>query len=168
MENSTFEKCTLDDLADFRNGKSLSPSLYTSLGKYPVFGSNGEIARTDEVLNPKPVIAIGRVGAYCGSVYAISGSSWVTDNAIIAEPKAEVDFRFLYYKLLSLELNRTAIGSAQPLVTQGGLKVVETTKPPTEEQKKIGQFLGALDDKIELNRRMNRTLESMARAVFRQ
>lgn len=40
--------------------------------------------------------------------------------------------------------------------------------PPLPEQRAIAGILGALDDKIELNRRMNRTLESMARAVFRQ
>ena len=42
------------------------------------------------------------------------------------------------------------------------------TFPPLPEQHAIARILGALDDKIELNRRMNRTLESMARAVFRQ
>ena len=40
--------------------------------------------------------------------------------------------------------------------------------PPVPEQHAIAGILGALDDKIEVNRRMNATLESMARAVFRQ
>jgi type I restriction enzyme S subunit len=40
--------------------------------------------------------------------------------------------------------------------------------PPLPEQRAIAEVLGALDDKIELNRRMNRTLEAMARAVFRE
>jgi type I restriction enzyme S subunit len=39
--------------------------------------------------------------------------------------------------------------------------------PPLGEQRKIAQILGALDDKIELNRRMNETLEAIARAFFR-
>jgi len=38
--------------------------------------------------------------------------------------------------------------------------------PPLSEQRAIAAILGALDDKIELNRRMNRTLEAMARAIF--
>jgi type I restriction enzyme S subunit len=50
----------------------------------------------------------------------------------------------------------TAILSAVPFVV-----------PPVAEQRGIGRALGALDDKISLNRRMNRTLESMARAIFR-
>ena len=166
MAGSSFAEASLADIADFRNGKAISPQNYTPTGSHPVFGSNGEIARTNEVLNPKPVIAIGRVGAYCGCVHYIPRPSWVTDNAIVAQPKGSNDLRFLFYLLGSLELRRTAIGSAQPLMTQGGLKALRTPVPPLAEQKAIAAVLGALDDKIELNRRMNATLEAMARALF--
>lgn len=167
MGDNHFMTYTLGDIAEFRNGKAISPSFYSPYGKHPVFGSNGEIARTDEVLNPNSVIAIGRVGAFCGSVYRIKESSWVTDNAIIVEPKSNTDLVFLYYRLKSLDLNRTAIGSAQPLVTQSGLKIIRTIIPPLPEQKAIASILGALDDKIELNRKTNDTLEAMARAIFK-
>ncbi|MCG2738637.1 MAG: restriction endonuclease subunit S [Syntrophaceae bacterium] len=167
MGGEAFEELTLDDIADFRNGKAISPEKYSPEGRYPVFGANGQIARSNAILNPEPVIAIGRVGAYCGSVYYISEPSWVTDNAIVAIPKKPNDLRFLHYLLGSLDLRRTAIGSAQPLMTQGGLKVVQTIVPPIKEQQAIACILGALDDKIELNRRINRTLEAMARAIFK-
>jgi type I restriction enzyme S subunit len=166
MAGSTFAEVTLGEIAEFRNGKALSPERYSASGKHPVFGSNGEIARTDELLNPQPVIVIGRVGAYCGCVHYVPKASWVTDNAIVAEPKNGNDLRYLFYLLGALELQRTAIGSAQPLMTQGGLKVVRTKAPPLAEQKAIAAVLGALDDNIELNRRMNATLEAMARALF--
>ncbi len=167
MASSKFTSCTLGDIVELRNGKAISPSLYTPYGKNPVFGSNGEIARTDEMLNSYPVIVIGRVGAFCGAVYRVEIPSWVTDNAIVARPKDGIDIRFLYYRLKSLDLNRTAIGSAQPLVTQEGLKLVRTIIPPFPEQIAIASILGALDDKIELNRKMNETLEAMARAIFK-
>lgn len=167
MHGDIFPTCTLDDIADFRNGKGLSPSRYSLSGKYPVYGSNGQIARTDEMLNPYPVIVIGRVGAFCGSVYNVDEPSWVTDNAIVATPKPGVDFGFLYYRLKRLDLNRTAVGSAQPLVTQGGLKLVITEIPPPIEQHAIAAILGSLDDKIELNRQMNQTMEAMAQALFK-
>ena len=166
MANSSFADVSLGDIADFRNGKAISPEKYTAGGKHPVFGSNGQIARSNEVLYPDPAIVIGRVGAYCGCVHYVSRASWVTDNAIVALPKDGNDIRYLFYLLGSLELQRTAIGSAQPLMTQGGLKVVRTKAPPLTEQKAIAAVLGALDDKIELNRRMNATLEAMARALF--
>jgi type I restriction enzyme S subunit len=164
---SEWRETTLDDIAVFRNGKALSPEFYTPDGLHPVYGSNGQIARTNEVLHNEPVVIIGRVGAFCGCVQAAYEPSWVTDNAVVATTREGVDFRFLYYKLLALDLRQTAIGSAQPLVTQGGLKVVHTLKPPAEDQKAIGRILGTLDDKIELNRKMNETLEQMARAIFK-
>jgi type I restriction enzyme S subunit len=166
MAGSTFAEVALGDIADFRNGKAISPERYTPAGRHPVFGSNGQIARSDDVLNPQPVIVIGRVGAYCGCVHYVSRASWVTDNAIVALPKDGNDLRYLFYLLGSLGLQRTAIGSAQPLMTQGGLKVVRTKAPPLAEQKVIAEVLGALDDKIELNRLMNVTLEAMAGALF--
>ncbi|RKY06561.1 MAG: restriction endonuclease subunit S [Planctomycetota bacterium] len=164
---TNWKETTLDEIADFRNGKGLSNDLYTDNGKYPVWGSNGQIASTDELLNSDPVIVIGRVGAYCGSVYHIDEPSWVTDNAIVAEAKGGNDLRFLYYLLKKLDIARTAIGSAQPLMTQGGLKVIPALVPADKkEQKRIAHILGSLDDKIELNRRTNKTLEAMARAIF--
>jgi type I restriction enzyme S subunit len=166
MASDAFAEVSLGDIADFRNGKAISPEKYTPTGRHPVFGSNGQIARSDEVLYPQPAIVIGRVGAYCGCVHYVPRASWITDNAIVALPKEGNDIRFLFYLLGSLELQRTAIGSAQPLMTQGGLKVVRTKSPPLAEQKAIAAVLGALDDKIELNRRMNATLEAMARALF--
>jgi hypothetical protein len=48
----------LDDLAEFQNGKSLSAASCNPSGKQPVFGSNGQIARTDELLNSKPVLSM--------------------------------------------------------------------------------------------------------------
>ncbi len=166
MEGSSFADTLLGEIADFRNGKAISPEKYSPLGKHPVFGSNGQIARSNEVLYPEPAVVIGRVGAYCGCVHFAPSASWITDNAIVALPKDGNDIRYLYYLLGSLELQRTAIGSAQPLMTQGGLKVVRTKVPPLAEQKAIAAVLGALDDKIELNRRMNAMLEAMARALF--
>ena len=47
------------------------------------------------------------------------------------------------------------------------LKALDVRLPPTSEQRAIADILGALDDKIELNRRMNETLEAMARALFK-
>lgn len=158
---------TLGDMADLKNGKGLKNSFYKDSGKYSVWGANGQIARTDELLNEQPAIVIGRVGAYCGSIHAVFEPNWVTDNAIVAMPKKGNDFRFLFYLLKYLRPERTSIGSAQPLVTQTGLKILKLLIPPLSEQHAISHVLGSLDDKIELNRRMNETLEATARAIFK-
>jgi type I restriction enzyme S subunit len=75
--------------------------------------------------------------------------------------KAIIDFRLP-------ELLASATGSTFPNVSREQLANLQCEAPPLPEQRAIAGVLGALDDKIELNRRMNRTLESIARAVFRQ
>jgi len=93
----------------------------------------------------------------------------VSTGFAVLHPK-DVDPRFLYYIVFNQEfteyLTNRADGSAYPAVLPEVLSAAEIDLPPLPEQRAIAGILGALDDKIELNRRMNRTLESMARAVF--
>lgn len=65
-------------------------------------------------------------------------------------------------------IRRIAVGATMPSLNTELLSNVPVLFPPLPKQRSIAGILSALDDKIELNRRMNRTLESMARAVFRQ
>lgn len=58
-------------------------------------------------------------------------------------------------------------GSAIPHISGGQIRAFQVKCPPLDDQKKIAAILGALDDKIDLNRRMNETLESIARAIFK-
>jgi type I restriction enzyme, S subunit len=77
---------------------------------------------------------------------------------------------FLYYVFTSAEqqdyIRQNAIQTGVPHTNLGILRNTPLTLPPLAEQKAIAAVLGALDDKIELNRRMNATLEAMARALF--
>jgi type I restriction enzyme S subunit len=65
-------------------------------------------------------------------------------------------------------IRRIAVGATMPSLNTNLLSNISVIVPPLPEQRAIAEVLGALDDKIELNRRMNATLEAMARAVFRQ
>ena len=148
----------------FRNGKT-SPER-DDLASFPVFGSNGIIGRSNEINADKNTIIIGRVGTYCGSLHFSKVPCWVTDNAIICSaPQKEA--RYWFYALSSLELNNYRAGSGQPLLNQTILKQIGFHVPPPSERIAIGNLLGALDDKIELNRQTNATLEAMARALFK-
>jgi len=86
--------------------------------------------------------------------------------------KDTLDQRFLRYVIGSSEFTNYILGvqtgTAVPHISGGQIKQYQFLLPPLPEQRAIAGILGALDDKIELNRRMNRTLESMARAMFRQ
>jgi len=76
---------------------------------------------------------------------------------------------FVYYWLLqnTEELERHASGSTFRELSGSALKRIKIRTPPLPEQRAIAHILGTLDDKIELNRRMARTLEEMARALFK-
>jgi type I restriction enzyme, S subunit len=88
----------------------------------------------------------------------------------LIEPEI-ADYRFIYYVLSQDSYVRQmfgfADGSAQANISGSQIENLEVPLPPLPEQKSIANILGSLDDKIELNRRMNETLEAMARAVFR-
>ena len=76
---------------------------------------------------------------------------------------------YMYYWLLTNteELERHASGSTFRELSGSSLKTIRLKLPPLDEQRRIAGILGALDDKIELNRRMSQTLEAMAQALFK-
>ena len=84
---------------------------------------------------------------------------------------AKADSLFLYYLFSGPELQHRiknqSIGSSVPGFNLGQLRAMRIRVPQIEEQRAIAHILGTLDDKIELNRRMNETLEAMARALFK-
>ena len=81
----------------------------------------------------------------------------------------EHDPDFIYYLLLHNTdyLKQHASGSTFQELSGSTLKSLEFLIPPLSEQRAIAHILGSLDDKIELNQRMNKTLEAMARAIFK-
>ena len=85
------------------------------------------------------------------------------------EPQ-RADYDFLYYVLSQQkyidQIFSSADGSAQANISGGLIESFEIPLPPLTKQKTIASVLGALDDKIENNRRMNETLEEMAQAIF--
>ncbi|MEK6676176.1 MAG: restriction endonuclease subunit S [Planctomycetota bacterium] len=82
-----------------------------------------------------------------------------------------VDPSFLSFLLVEessrLWLKAHAVGAVMPNLNEDVIRGLPISLPSHEEQRAIAQMLGALDDKIELNRRMNQTLEALARAMFK-
>lgn len=153
----------LSEITVMRNGKK-RPS---SKGPYPVYGGNGIMDYAD-CFNAENTIIVGRVGAYCGNVYLCKSKCWVSDNAIYVSANEYVDSRYLYYLMTLLDFHHHHIGGAQPLMTQDIIGGFEISLPPLEEQRRIAGILGAIDDKIECNRRINANLELQAQALYKQ
>ena len=120
-------------------------------------------------------IVIARTGASTGtSAYVKSPPHSVFASYLVRlQAKPEFDARFLAYYLKSKDFGefiRGVLGdkSAQPNASASTMTTAPLRVPKSKaEQRAIAHVLGTLDDKIELNRRMNATLEEMARALFK-
>ena len=90
---------------------------------------------------------------------------------VIVKDEMAVDRRFLFYLMCSKpyrdEILASATGTTVKHTSPDRIRRFSFKMPPLSEQRHIAHVLGTLDDKIELNRRMNATLETMARALFR-
>ncbi|WP_206513126.1 restriction endonuclease subunit S [Flagellimonas marinaquae] len=162
---SEWKEVELSELINFGNGKKKPESE----GDIPIYGGNGILGFSADSNYEDETIIIGRVGAYCGSVYYENKPIWVSDNALAAKAKNGNSTKFLYYFLKNANLNQHAGGSSHPLVTQTLLNSLEYEVCIDEtEQNSIAEVLSSLDDKIDLLHRQNQTLEQMAETLFRQ
>jgi type I restriction enzyme S subunit len=156
---------TWGDEVTLEYGKALR-GYSSESGRYRVFGSNGQVGWTDEPLVDGPGIILGRKGAYRGVQYC-PDPFFVIDTAYYVRPKTDLDMRWLYYAIKFHKLGEIDDGSPIPSTTRSAVYVRELEVPPLNEQRQMASVLAALDDKIELNRKTNETLESMALAIFK-
>ena len=95
----------------------------------------------------------------------------VHNNCFKVIPSPELDKDFLYWFLFQestkAHVNAVASGSVQKDLNHAAFLTLSIPKPELSEQKAIASILDSLDDKIELNRQMNETLEAMAQALFK-
>ncbi len=155
----------LKEICKHQPGKYLARSAYEN-GPYKVYGSNSEMGHHREPLYLGPMIVLARIGANAGALRYSNEPAWINNNASALIPELAVDPRWLYYKLLTMSLEQYRAGTSQPFITLDALMSAPVDIPDRNTQVAIAGILGALDDKIELNRRMNSTLEAMARALF--
>lgn len=121
------------------------------------------------VIPPKTVF-VSCIGSDMGKVGMTTVESVTNQqiNSIIVRDGIDPDYVYYNFYSRKEELQRLATsGSAQPILNKGHFSQLKITIPPLPEQKAIASILSTLDDKIELNRKMNETLEAMARAIFK-
>ena len=152
-------KVRLGDHLDFSNGTSSPPR--TSDGRFRVYGANGAIGYAAQHNATGPLIVLGRVGSYCGSLRYCDSDVWVTDNALVCRAKDPRETRYWYYALHTCGLNEHRAGSGQPLLNQRILRDVSVSDRRGAERRPIAELLGAVDDKIAANERVIAAAESL-------
>ncbi len=137
-------------------------------GNVPVISSGGISSYHDTAAVSGPGVILGRKGVV-GSVYYIESDYWPHDTTLWVKDFHGNYPRFVYYffKYLTPLITTMDVGSANPTLNRNHVHPIQILWPPLPTQRAIAHILGTLDDKIELNRKMNETLEAMAQAIFK-
>ena len=147
----------LASILSLSSGKSIKVRQLADVGEYPVYGGNGINGTYSDCNVDTETIVIGRVGYYCGSVYKTISKAWVTDNALIATIKEPHVFEtdLLVEILRYLDLGKTSVSTAQPVVSGKGILPLIIPIPPQAQQKNILESYNSIIpivDTIEKNR----------------
>jgi type I restriction enzyme S subunit len=154
------------ELVKLNYGRALKADT-RSPGNVPVFGTNGQCGWHDAPLAKAPGLILGRKGQGPLGVEWSDKDFWVIDTAYYASILTpDIDLKYLYHLVNYVGLNHLKDGTSNPTLSRDAFGSQLFPLPPLAEQKAIAAVLGGLDDKIELNRRMNAKLEEMARALF--
>jgi type I restriction enzyme S subunit len=166
MAGEAWIETTIGEQATLQRGIDITKAEQRD-GKVPVISSGGVSSYHDTAAVKGPGVVLGRKGVV-GSVYYIKEDYWPHDTSLWVKDFHSNYPRFVYYffKSVAPQIARMDVGSANPTLNRNHVHPMPVDWPPLAEQKAIAAVLGALDDKIELNRRMNATLEAMARALF--
>ena len=159
-----WSQLSLGDVMTLQRGFDL-PSQDRKPGKIPIVSSSGVTDYHSEVGVKGPGVVTGRYGTI-GQVFLIKEDYWPLNTTLWVRDFHGNDPHFASFLLRTIDFSSCSDKSSVPGVNRNDLHRILVLLPPLAEQKAIAAVLGALDDKIELNRRMNATLEAMARALF--
>lgn len=136
------EKLKLNQLISLRSGimktkKNLIEEASVE-SNVPVYGGNGINGYTNEYMLDSPIVIIGRVGEYCGSIHKTKDRVWVTDNALYTtQLNDQILLDYLEVVLRAIDLNRFRSISGQPQISQKTILEREILVPTKGVQRKI-------------------------------
>ena len=168
-----WQMCTFGELTDNFDALRIPvKQRERQSGPYPYYGASGIVDHVNGFLFEGQYLLIAEDGENLRTrttpiAFLANGKFWVNNHAHIVRGNGNAETRFLMYALAGLDISGYLTGSTMPKLTQGNMNRIALLTPPLPEQRAIAHVLGTLDDKIELNRRMNETLEEMARALFK-
>ena len=153
-----WQEIKLAELATIKYGKNQKDVAIES-SNIPIYGTGGIMGYASKALYDKPSVLIGRKGTI-DKVRYVTKPFWAVDTTfytIINENK--ILPRYFYYLLSLVDLSSYNEGTTIPSLRTETLNRLEFMVPPLDIQKKIAEVLEVLDDKIELNNKINNNLE---------
>ena len=161
----------LGDIAKFQTGK-LNSNAAVENGKYPFFTcSPNTLAIDNYAFDKEAILLAGNNAEGNFSIKYYKGKFNAYQRTYIIETyNDKCDIKFLFYalKLCLQQFKLMSQGTSTKFLTAVILNNFEISLPGLEEQRRIAGILGAIDDKIENNRRINTNLELQAQALYKQ
>lgn len=154
----------LGDILTIKYGKD---HKHLADGNIPIYGSGGIMRYGDQSLFNGPSILIPRKGSLNNVIYTdkpfwtVDTMFWTIIDVRIANPL------FVYYSICKKDFASLNVGSAVPSLTVPVIEDIDVVLPTKGTQDKIVEILKSLDNKIEVNRRINDNLEQQAQALFK-
>ena len=161
-----YNKYTLKELATIRYGKN-QKNVVSLDGSFPIYGTGGLMGYASKYLYDKPSVLIGRKGTI-DKVRYVTHPFWTVDTLFYTEINDAIVLpHFLYYVLSLLDLRKYNEGTSIPSLRTETLNRLELYIPPLSEQKKILSFIEPIEEKIDINSRINRNLSEQAAALYK-
>ena len=161
-----WKESRLGDVIELKRGYDL-PKRDRRPGSFPLVSSSGVTDYHAEAKVIGPGVVTGRYGTL-GEVFFVRGDFWPLNTTLYVRDFKGSDPRFVSYLLETVDIHPYSDKAAVPGLNRNHLHEARVRWPSDpREQRAIAHILGTLDDKIELNRRMNATLEAMAQALFK-
>lgn len=167
-------RCTFGELIECFDNKRIPLSAQeraTRKGPYRYYGAQNVVDHIDAYLFDGEYALIAEDGENLRSqkqdvAQIVEGQFWVNNHAHIIQANANADLWYLCALLNQTDISRYISGSAQPKLSQEGMRKIVVEVPDVQEQRRIGLLLRSLDRKIALNRRKIATLEKMAKEIY--
>jgi type I restriction enzyme S subunit len=131
---------------------------------YSVYGSAGRVGTHSEFHLDKGVI-VSRKGTL--DVHYSDKPFFVIDTAFFLKPKPELNAKWAYYALKNFDIKKLTSGSGVPSLSRDEFYAEDLFLPSLEYQNEVESILSNIDKKIELNQKMNETLEEIAKTLFK-
>jgi type I restriction enzyme S subunit len=189
MSSNEWKKYKLGDLGKLARGKSKNrprDAAFLYGGIYP-FIQTGDIKSANHKIykysQTYSEAGLAQSKLWSEGTIAITIAANIADTGILTFPacfpdsvlgfvadkeKCDVDFAEYLLQFYKKKIQSHAVGSVQDNINLGTFENIEFDIPPLPTQHRIADILSALDEKIELNRQVNVTLEAMAQAIFRE
>lgn len=162
----TWEEVQLGDVIELKRGYDL-PERLRAEGEIPIVSSSGVSGAHNEAKVEGPGVVTGRYGTI-GEVFYIEDNFWPLNTTLYVRDFKGNNPKYISYFLKGFNFSAFSGKSAVPGLNRNHLHQEHVRVAPKYEQPRIAEILSTLDEKIELNRKQNRTLEAIAQALFKR